>query len=140
MVPHRRSYHPGDVRQKYRHELCPRIYTELLEQLPDVDMDRTGANSNPPGSFSFRSTPKQVPECLPFPSCQARPFNRHHRRRRSGDAIQSRQHASHRLIDPSDGFNVPLPIIEQILELTGKIDGGNHERVVNEKTSKVNSD
>jgi hypothetical protein len=35
---------------------------------------------------------------------------------------------------------VPLPIIEQTLELTGKIDGGNHEHVLNEKTSKVNSE
>ena len=101
-------------------------------------MHRTGADSNPPGSFSFRSTPKQVPKCLPFASCQARPFNRYHRRRRSEAAIQNRQHTGHRLIDQSDGFNVPLPIIEQTLELTGKIDGGNHEHVLNEKTSKVN--
>jgi hypothetical protein len=140
MVAHRRSYHPSDIPQKYRHELCPRIYAELLEQLPDVDMHRTGADSNPPGSFSFRSTPKQVPKCLPFTSCQARPFNRYHRRRRSGDAIQNCRHAGHRLIDASDAFNVPLPIIEQTLELTGKIGGGNYERVVNEKTSEVNSE
>jgi hypothetical protein len=140
IVPHLQSYHPGDVRQKYRHELCPRIYTELLEQLPDVDMHRTGADSNPPGSFSFGSTPKQVPKCLPLSSCQARTFNRNHRRRRSGNAVQNRQHAGHRLIDPSDGFNVPLPIIEQTLELTGKIGGENHELVVNEKTSNVNSE
>jgi hypothetical protein len=103
-------------------------------------MDRAGANSNPPGSFSFRSTPQQVPKCLPFPSCQGRPLNRHQCRGRSGAAIQNRQHAGHRLIDPSHGFNVSLPIIEQTLELTGKIGGVNHDRVVNEKTSKVNSD
>jgi len=103
-------------------------------------MHRTGADSNAPGSFSFRSTSKQVPKCLPFPSCQARTVNRYHRRRRSGNAIQNRQQAGHRLIDPSDGFNVPLPIIEQTLELTGKIGGENHELVVNEKTSNVNSE
>jgi hypothetical protein len=103
-------------------------------------MHRTGADSNPPGSFSFRSTPKQVPKCLPFSPCQARPFNRYHRRRRTGDSIQNRQHAGHRLIDPSDGFNVPLPIIEQTPELTGKIGWGNHDGTVNEKTSRVNND
>ncbi len=103
-------------------------------------MDRTGANSNPPGRFSFRSTPKQVPKCLPFPSCQVRPFNRYQCRRRCGDSIQNRQHAGHRLIDPSDGFNVPLPLIEQKLELTGKFSGGNHDGTVNETTSRVNSE
>jgi len=103
-------------------------------------MHRAGTDSNPPGSFGFGSTPKQVPKCLPFPSCQARPFNRYQCRRRSGDSIQNRQHSGHRLIDPSDGFNVPLPIIEQTLELTGKIGGGNHDGTVNELTSRVNSE